>query len=495
MAMKAILATRFIRALIVLAVLGIVAGGWVLYGLEKANDAGVQVTTTAPAVAQVIDQGAITSAAKKAVPSVVSVSSKKTTRTPANPFSDSPFYNDPFFRRFFGDIPDQPRERVQQGLGSGVIVSADGYILTNAHVVSGADEVKVNLHDGRSFDAKVVGVDEGSDVGVLKIETSGLPVLPIGNSDEAEVGELVLAIGSPYGLGSTVTLGIISATGRAELGITDYGDFIQTDAAINPGNSGGALINMSGELVGVNTAIFTRTGGYQGIGFAIPANLARRVMDSLVEHGEVTRGWLGVVINQIDENMADQLGVSDTKGVVVSEVTEGSPSEKAGVAVYDIILRVNGRAVNSPAELRSVVGTTQPGADVELDIVREGNPMKISVTIGKAPTDVASAAAPGGDPAEGSEIVAGLWAGDITPQVAERLGLPRNVRGVVITRVDAERLQGSMVLQAGDLILQINRQGVANVAQAQQVIKGSRGDSVLMLVRRGNVSMLTTVRK
>ncbi|HCU33990.1 MAG TPA: hypothetical protein DGT21_00680 [Armatimonadetes bacterium] len=492
--MSTVFTTRFIRALIVLVVLGVISGGWVLYGLEKAHDAGVQITTSSPAVAQAINQSAITSAAKKAVPSVVAVASKKTTKAPANPFADSPFQNDPFFRRFFGDIPDQPRERVQRGLGSGVIVSADGYILTNAHVISGADEIKVAVDEGREYDAKIVGVDEGSDVGVLKIEATGLPAMPFGNSDEAEVGEIVLAIGSPYELGGTVTMGIISATGRAELGITDYGDFIQTDAAINPGNSGGALINMNGELVGINTAIFTRTGGYQGIGFAIPANLARRVMDSLVEHGEVARGWLGVVIGQIDENMADQLGLGDTKGVVVSEVTEGSPSEQAGVREYDVIVRVNGRAVNSPAELRSVVGTTQPGAKVELDIIRDGKPLKLAVTIGKAPADAATPAA-GADTAEGVEIVTGLWATDITPQVAEKLQIPPNTRGIAITRTDAEKLQASMALQAGDLILQINRQGVTSVAQAQQAIKGSRGDAVLLLVRRGNVNVLMTVKK
>ena len=217
-------------------------------------------------------------------------------------------------------------------------------------------------------------------------------------------------------------------------------------------------------------------------------------MDSLVEHGEVARGWLGVVISGIDENMADQLGVSDTKGVVVSEVTEGSPSEQAGVREYDVIIKVNNRAVNSPAELRSVVGTTQPGAKVELDILRDGKPTKLSVTIGKAPAQAATPA-PGADTAEGVEIVTGLWATDITREVAEQLQIPPNTRGIAITRTDTEKLQASMALQAGDLILQINRQGVTSVAQAQQAIKGSRGDAVLLLVRRGNVNVLMTVKK
>jgi serine protease Do len=288
-------------------------------------------------------------------------------------------------------------------------------------------------------------------------------------------------------------MGIISATGRAELGITDYGDFIQTDAAINPGNSGGALINMDGELVGINTAIFTRSGGYQGIGFAIPANLAQRVMDSIVEHGEVARGWLGVVINPVDDAMAEQLGVDETTGVVVSKVEDDSPAQKAGVEVYDIIRKVNGRSVNSPAELRSVIGTTAPEEKVTLDIVRDGEADTIEVTIGKAPDEMLAAGPGATDTAEGAEILTGLWATNITAEIAEQLQIPRNTPGIVVTRVGG--MHGSMQLQAGDLILQINRQRVSNVAEAQQVIKASQRDSVLLLVKRDNFTLLTTVKK
>ncbi len=478
-----------------MAVIGVVLGGWLLYGLEKGRYVGVPITTASPAAAQVLDQSQISAAAKKAMPSVVTVASTKTVKY--NPRM-SPFSNDPFFRRFFGDAPDREGEQTQRGLGSGVVVSEDGYILTNAHVVAQADDIEVYLYDDRVLKAEVKGADEASDVAVLKIDAKDLPALLLADSDRAEVGDIVLAIGSPYELGNTVTMGIISAKGRTDLrilGKDGIEDFIQTDAAINPGNSGGALINLNGELVGINTAIFTRTGGYQGIGFAIPANLARRVMDSLIQHGEVVRGWLGVGIQNITPELAEQFGLKDTKGVLVSGVEDNSPAASAGFKTGDVIRKVNGRDVDSPTALRSMIGTKAPGAEVTLDIVTDGQEGTRVVKIGKAPKDLEAVASgqPGvnGD----TELLPGVWVSDLTSETRDSMGLPKSAQGVVITRTDAEKVKSSMPLQPGDLILAVNQQKVASVVEAQQVIKAGKRDTVLLLVQRGRYTIFTTVKK
>ncbi|MFQ3573314.1 MAG: Do family serine endopeptidase, partial [Thermodesulfovibrionales bacterium] len=272
---------------------------------------------------------ALAEVASAVKPSVVNISSTKTIRTPG---FQNPFFNDPFFRRFFGEefrFFERPREFRQSGLGSGVIVDKDGYILTNYHVIKGADEITVKLSDKREFKGKIIGSDPKTDIAVIKIQAERLPAIKWGDSDKLKVGEMVLAIGNPFGLNQTVTSGIISATGRANVGIADYEDFIQTDAAINPGNSGGALVNIKGELVGINTAIFSTSGGYMGIGFAIPSNMVKVVMDNLIKKGKVIRGWLGVSIQQITPELAKQFGLKDDKGVLVGDVIEDSPAEKA----------------------------------------------------------------------------------------------------------------------------------------------------------------------
>ncbi len=438
--------SKLLRIFAVVVVVGILAGGWVLYGLEKANDAGVQVSTTAPAFAQAIDQSKITAAAKKAMPSVVAVTSTKTVRSRSFP---NPFFDDPRFRRFFGDTPD--REYKQHGLGSGVIVSQDGYILTNAHVIAGADAIEVHLYDQRIMQAKVIGSDEDSEVAVLKIDASSLPVMAMADSDAAEVGEIVLAIGSPFRLGNTVTMGIISAKGRTDLGITGatgYEDFIQTDAAINPGNSGGALLNLKGELVGINTAIATNTGGYQGVGFAIPSNLARSVMDSLVKHGEVVHGWLGVGIQDIDSELAEQFGLKDTRGVLVSSVEDNSPAQAGNLKSGDVILKVNGKAVDSPGALKYVIRTTAPGTDIDLELISNGKHETRKVKIAGPPKTVAKAriGMPGVD--GDVEVLTGVWASDLTDELRDSMGLAKSAKGIVITRTDEEKMQSRMPLQA-----------------------------------------------
>jgi len=282
-----------------------------------------------------------------------------------------------------------PRKFQQRGQGSGFIISKDGYILINNHVVGDADLIKVKLSDGREFKAKVIGTDPQSDVAVIKIDATNLPVLRLGDSDKLEVGEWVIAIGNPFGLSQTVTVGVVSAKGRSRIGINDYEDFIQTDAAINPGNSGGPLVNIHGEAVGMNTAIFSRSGGYMGIGFAIPINMAKAIKDQLLKKGKVTRGWLGVVIQDIDEELAKSFGLEKTEGVLIAEVSEGSPAEKAGLKQGDIILRLNGKKVDDLGELRNKIALTAPGTKVKLEVLRENKRRTIQVTIGEQPAGTA----------------------------------------------------------------------------------------------------------
>ncbi|MFO7947835.1 MAG: DegQ family serine endoprotease [Armatimonadota bacterium] len=488
--MKRIFDNRFFRIAAVLAVLTVIAGGWVLYGLEKASDAGVKVTTTSPAEAQVIDQSKITQAAKRAMPSVVAIVSTKVVTAPEFPF---PFGDDSPFRRFFGDR-DGEREQRRRGLGSGVIIGEDGYIITNAHVVKEADEIEVQLSDDRTLTAEVKGYDEDSDVGLLKIDAEGLPTLPMADSDKAEVGDIVLAVGSPFGLGSTVTMGIVSATGRADLGITRFEDFIQTDAAINPGNSGGALINLDGEVIGINTAIVSRTGGYQGIGFAIPSNLASKIADELREHGEVVRGYLGVQISEVDSDLAKSLGLDRPRGVAITQVYPDTPAEKAGLNVEDVILAVDGKEVNSPGALQSLIGSVKPGTDVELKIVRNGKEITKSVTIVEGDIQTIAGGETGGPVGQGTEIVPGLYAHDLTPALRNRLDLP-DVPGIIVVEIDEKKLDSQTPLRQGDLILQINGRAVNTVAEAKKTVEDSSNSAVRLLIKRGNMNILTVVKK
>ncbi|MEW6585157.1 MAG: DegQ family serine endoprotease, partial [Nitrospirota bacterium] len=312
-------------------------------------------------------------------PAVVNISSTQKVKGGG---MQSPFLDDPFFRRFFGNRPpDKPREHKRSGLGSGVIVDKNGYILTNNHVVKGADEIKVKLSDNREFTGKVIGSDPQTDLAVVKIDSDNLPVLKLGDSDRLQIGETVLAVGNPFGLNQTVTSGIVSATGRANVGIADYEDFIQTDAAINPGNSGGALVNVSGELVGINTAIFSTSGGYQGIGFAIPSNMAKSVMESLISSGKVVRGWLGIYIQPLTKELAKQFNISDEKGALVGDVIEDSPAEKAGMQRGDIVLEFEGKKVEDPRSLRNMVAGTRPGKEVTVKLVRDGKQKTVKVKI------------------------------------------------------------------------------------------------------------------
>ena len=317
-------------------------------------------------------------------PAIVNISTTRTIKIQGR----DQFLDDPFFKRFFGDQFKMPKERKTAGLGSGVIVSSDGYILTNYHVIKDADEIKVLLSDKRDFKGKVVGTDPKTEIAVIKIEATNLPTIKWGDSNRLKVGEIVLAIGNPYGLNQTVTMGIVSAVGRANVGIAEYEDFIQTDAAINPGNSGGAMVNVKGELVGINTAIFSTSGGYQGIGLAIPSDMAKDVMDSLIAKGKVVRGWLGVSVQSITPELAKQFNLKEEKGALVGDVVEESPAEKAGIQRGDIITAYEGKKIDEPYQLRNMVANTSPGKEVELTIVRENTTKTIKVTISEQPAEV-----------------------------------------------------------------------------------------------------------
>lgn len=432
--------------------------------------------------------------AKQAKASVVNISSIKKTARGAERFP-SPFFDDPFFRRFFGEqfegrMP-APREHREQGLGSGVIVTSDGYIVTNNHVVEGADELTVSLPDKRTFKGKVVGTDPKTDVAVIKIDASDLPVLPWGDAGQLQVGEMVLAVGNPFGLSQTVTMGIISAVGRANMGIVDYEDFIQTDAAINPGNSGGALVNLKGELIGINTAIFTQSGGYMGIGFAIPSNMAKSVMQNLIKHGKVIRGWIGVSIQEVTPDLAKEFGAVETTGALVADVMDDSPASKAKLERGDIITAYNSTAIHDPGQLRSLVAETAPGTTVTVSILREKKSQDIKVTIGELPKELAKTNSR--DSGKGEHALMGITVENLSSQ-SERFGRSKGRAGVVVTDIEADSPAERAGLRTGDIIREINRKPVKDVRDFERLTNQLRPNApVLLLLNRGNATIFLSL--
>ena len=375
-------------------------------------------------------------------------------------------------RQFFGgELPDMPNSQhhlhmpKQQGVGSGVIVTADGYVLTNNHVVDHADDIKVALNDGREFSGKVIGRDPKTDVAVIKIEARDLPAVTIADSDAIEVGDRVLAIGNPFGIGQTVTTGIVSAKGRATLGL-DYEDFIQTDAAINPGNSGGALVDVDGRLIGVNTAILSRSGGNQGIGFAVPTNLARWVMESLVSNGRVDRGFLGVNIQDLTPQMAKQFKINQTSGALVADVTPGSPAEKAGVKSGDLITAFNGKVISDSRHLKLQVGATPAGASVPLKVLRDGASMTLNVTVEALPSDKLAQVTPA-DKAD--DALHGVAVADLDRATRDQLKVPPQITGALISQVEQDSPAYEAGLREGDVITEINHQLIKSAEQATSV--------------------------
>ncbi|ALP54591.1 hypothetical protein Tel_16330 [Candidatus Tenderia electrophaga] len=315
-----------------------------------------------------------------AAPAVVNVYTRKVVTQRANPL-----FEDPLFRRFFGDRAPAPQQRLENSLGSGVIVNDQGFILTNNHVIQGADEIEVALHDGRTAAAAIVGTDPESDLAVLKVNISNVPAITFGQSEALRVGDVVLAIGNPFGVGQTVTSGIVSATGRSQLGLSTFENFIQTDAAINPGNSGGALINTAGQLIGINTAIFSRSGGSQGIGFAIPVSLAKGVMKQIIEHGRPLRGWLGVEVQDLSDSLAESFGLGDIQGALIAGIQPDGPAAEAGLQPGDVIVRVNNEPVSGSRSLMNVIASLAPGTVLEVEILRQGQTQTLEVVIGERP--------------------------------------------------------------------------------------------------------------
>jgi len=431
--------------------------------------------------------------AKKVGPGVVNIFSTMTIRERPSP---NPFSSDPFFRRFFGDEfgpQAQPRNRKAQSLGSGVIVTPDGYILTANHVVEGADVVKVALSEGeKECEAKVIGTDPPTDIAVLKIEAKkDLPALTIGDSDKLEVGDVVLAIGNPFMVGQTLTMGIVSALGRGNLGITGYENFIQTDAAINPGNSGGALVDAQGRLIGINTAILSRTGGFQGVGFAVPINLARFVMDRLISTGKVARGYLGINIQALTPELAKEFHLPDeSSGVLVGGVAPDSPAGKAGLEDGDVILDLDGKKVTDPRNLQLLVAQTAPGTKVNLRILHSEPGSKavektVPVDLGELPADVFASRerkAPGEGGEQSMDALEGVEVTDLDAGVRRQLNVPRTLHGALVTNLDPESSAAQAGLREGDIIVEINRQPVRNANDAVALSEKVKGDRVLLRV-------------
>jgi serine protease Do len=421
---------------------------------------------------------------KKVTPSVVKVFVSTKGRATMSPSSMGPRGGmpDEFFRRFFGDSGDERELRTpkQHGLGSGVIVSKDGYILTNNHVVENADEIKVALSDGRELWAKVVGTDPKTDVALLKIDAKNLPFLQVADSDKLEVGDVVLAIGNPFGIGQTVTMGIVSATGRGNMGV-DYEDFIQTDAAINPGNSGGALVDAEGRLIGINTAILSRTGGNQGIGFAIPVNLARYVMENLVAHGKVVRGYLGVGIQDVTPDLASQFDNAEARGALVGQVTAKSPADKAGIKSGDIVLEFNGKPVTDSRHLKLQVAQTAPGQAVQMKVMRDGKTKTLEVTPKEAPRDeIAQNKSEKGGSSD--EHLQGVAVSDLDDTMRNRLRIPENVDGVLVSSVDEDSAAFEAGVRQGDVIQEINRMAVKSADDAVAAAEKTKGSRILLKI-------------
>ncbi|MCC6347111.1 MAG: DegQ family serine endoprotease [Nitrospirales bacterium] len=472
-------------------IIGLVVGLSMLPGLNLHARAAAEESPVSPVSKEAIDilskmNRAMAEVAAAVKPAVVNISTTRTIKTQGIP---GPFFNDPFFREFFGGSfgnARQPREYKQASLGSGVIVSKKGYILTNNHVVKDADEIRIRLSDGRELKGKVIGTDQKTDIAVIKIDTDRLPVVKLGDSDRLRVGEQVFAVGNPFGLNQTVTTGIVSATGRANVGIADYEDFIQTDAPINPGNSGGALINIRGELVGINTAIFSTSGGYQGVGFAIPSNMAKGVMEALIRHGKVVRGWLGISVQPLTPEIARQFALNGERGALVNDVMEGSPAQKAGMERGDIVVEYDGKAVNDPAQFRNVAAATPIGKEVAVLLLRNGKPKTLKVTIVELPST------PQQMQSSFADQVKGIHVQDIPAEVRSSLRIPGRVTGVIVTDVE-EGAPAAGILMRNDVIMEIDRHKITNAKEYGLAAAHIKPDqAVLLLVyREGSVLYLT----
>lgn len=475
-----------------LLILGMILGGLFVSNLNFiSNSRDMSYVPTVNADARTLKEFSDTFAnvAEQVKPAVVLIQSKKMISPQQS--------NDPFFDDLFGPFlrsPQQPSPQPQRGLGSGVIVSKDGYILTNNHVIDDADEITVLFPDKKKLKAKLIGSDARTDLAVIKVDSDNLSVLPFGDSDHLRVGEWVLAVGNPFGLEHTVTAGIVSAKGRHEvLSGESYEDFIQTDAAINPGNSGGALVDLDGNLMGINTAIVSRDGGYQGIGFAIPANMARDVMITLIKEGKITRGYLGIYIRNLDEEMADALGLDSQKGAYVTTIQEDGPAAKSDLKQDDVIVAINGKEIEDSDQFRKAVAAMPPGTKVKLDVIREGKRRTAMVELGELPAMGRMADAD--KPQEKSAASRlGFDVQDVTPEIGRRFGYDQN-EGVIIAQVEPGGVADDAGLSRGDLIKEVNRRTISSVREFVSIIRGYKpGDALMFRVRRGNQEFVLGLR-
>jgi serine protease Do len=431
---------------------------------------------------------------KPALPAVVNIRTSKMVKAQAN--QTSPFFNDPMFRQFFGDQfgGGKPHAEREQALGSGVIVTPDGTILTNNHVIDGASDIKVYLSDKREFKAKLVGADPKTDIAVLKIDAGGLPTLPLGDSSQLNVGDLIFAIGDPFGIGETATMGIVSATGRGQLGIEDYENFIQTDAAINPGNSGGAMIDIHGNLVGINTAILSHgSGGNEGVGFAIPMSMAKPVMDQILSHGKVVRGYLGVHIQDLSPEIAKAFNYNLSGGALIGDVSPNTPASKAGLQKGDVIVKLDGQPVSDYVDLRLRISQMAPGTSVKLDVWRDGKTQGYTVALGELPEKAEAEQSSGTESGGGLE---GVEVDELTPEIAQQLNLGAGAHGVVVTSVDpsSPAAAAQPAIGRGDVIAEINHKPIRSVSDYKQAVAAAANQPLLLLVNHGGVTGYSVVQ-
>lgn len=476
----------------VLSFLSAITGGLAVVGVLQFSSLGqqnqappeIRVDST-PLNREASGVGSYAPVIRKAAPSVVNIFSERT--VPVRP-QMNPLFEDPFFRRFFGDPEQQPRERRARSLGSGVIVSQDGYILTANHVIEGADEIRVAFASGGAeLIAKVIGADPPTDVAILKVEGNELPAITLADSDQLEVGDVVLAIGNPLGVGQTVTSGIISGLGRTSLGITEYENFIQTDASINRGNSGGALVDAAGRLIGLNTAILSPSGGNIGIGFAVPVNMARQIMDRIIQHGKFTRGYLGISLQpEITSDLARMFKLPDQSGAMVGGVQPDTPAAQAGLLEGDVIREVNGRPVADSSQLRLMISSTPPGSKVTLRVLRDGKERTINAKLGELPEErtVAGRIRPQETPAARSNLFGGVEVTDLESRMRRQFNIPNNIRGALITTVEPGTPAANAGLRPGDVIVDLDRKPVRNANDAIQLSRKVEGDQVLVRIWR-----------
>ncbi len=472
----------------------VVATACLLLTVGLAGSAWAQSATQA---AQELSN-AFSAAAKGATPAVVSIKVEKTVAVGGMPGAlNDPFglFDDDMLRRFFGDrfrMPQQrQREYRQEGQGSGFIISKDGYILTNNHVVGNVDKITVELQDGRKFeDAEVIGTDPDTEVALIKIEGDDFPVLPMGDSSQLEIGDWVIAIGNPFGLSETVTVGVISAVGRSNVHIAAYEDFIQTDAAINPGNSGGPLVNLDGRVIGINTAIYSGSGGYMGIGFAIPINMARTIADQLRTQGKVVRGFLGIMGQDIDADMVEPLGLETSQGIIVASVEDETPADRAGLQIDDIILELDGERIESYDTFRNDIAMLSPDTEIRLTVLRDGRRRTVTLTLSERPTEMAQSTRAG--QSRSSREALGIQVQDLTREMAEQSDYPFGA-GVIVAAVAPGSPASRVGLRTGDLIRRVNRQAVTSVDEFESALARAKGDKVVLLIQRGAISQYVTV--